>query len=158
MYSPTTSRTFSVKNGSADSLNDSRRWGLRPNARQMRPTAVWDRPRSRARVRVLQWVASFGVASRVRARARSTWASVTVLGAPGRGSSVNPSRRASANRDRHLRTVGRVRWRSAAMAALDCPAAAARTIRARVANRCWVVGRFAQVSSLSRSSSVRAIG
>ncbi len=34
---PTTSKTFSVNNGSLDSLNPSVRWGLRSNAFQIRP-------------------------------------------------------------------------------------------------------------------------
>ena len=38
-YSPTTSRTFSTKYGSVESLNVSARCGFRPNARQIRPTA-----------------------------------------------------------------------------------------------------------------------
>jgi hypothetical protein len=44
------------------------------------------------------------------------------------------------------------------MAVFDRPSAAAKTIRARVASRCWVVGRVAQTPSFSRSSSVKVIG
>src|SRR5436305_4177027 len=35
----------------------------------------------------------------------STWASLTLRGAPGRGSSYSPSSRASRNRERHLPTM-----------------------------------------------------
>lgn len=95
-----------------------------------------------------------GFGFEVRASARSTWVSVTVRGAPGRDSSVSPSSREAANRVRHLRTVGRVSRRSEAMAVLGRPSAA-RTMRARIANRCWVVGRRAQSLSSSRSPSVK---
>src|SRR5262245_20445450 len=157
-YSPTRSRTCSTKNGSVESLNEPRRWGLSPNVCQIRATAVWDRPSARASDRVLQWVASAGRDSRVRVTAASTCSSVIVRGAPGRGSSASPSNRRSANRSRHLRTVGTVTRRSAAMAALGCPAAAANAMWARRANRWALVGRHAQSVSLARSSSVRVIG
>src|SRR3990167_10926563 len=64
MYSPTMSRTFSTNSGSLESLKVSWRWGCSPNARQMRDTAVCDRPTSRAIVRVLQCVAAWGTLSR----------------------------------------------------------------------------------------------
>ena len=47
--------------------------------------------------RVLQCVASGGVVSRVVMTTSSTWSSVTVRGAPGRGSSRRPSSRSRAN-------------------------------------------------------------
>src|SRR6201986_3765083 len=37
-YRPTTSTTFSTKNGSADRQKESCRWGLRPDFFQIRPT------------------------------------------------------------------------------------------------------------------------
>jgi hypothetical protein len=157
-YNPTTSRTFSTKYGSVDSLNASCRWGRRPNARQIRLTAVWDRPVALAMPRVLQWVAAAGLDSSVRVTTSSTWASVMVRGGPGRGSSVRPSSRRARNRCRHFPTVGRVTRRSAAVAVLDRPSAAARTMLARRASRWADFGRRAQAVSLARSSSVRVSG
>ena len=55
-YKPTMSRTFSTNSGSVESLKVSWRCGYNPKARQMRVTAVCDRPISRAMVRVLQCV------------------------------------------------------------------------------------------------------
>ena len=56
--------------------------------------------------RVLQWVASRGVVSRVNAKTRSTSASVTTRGRPLRGPSSRPSSRCVRNRERHFPTVG----------------------------------------------------
>jgi hypothetical protein len=61
-------------------------------------------PTSEGIDRVDQRLASLGVLSNVMAMTSSTWASVTVRERPGRGSSVNPSERYSANRERDLRT------------------------------------------------------
>src|ERR1019366_5518656 len=58
------SRTFSTNSGSLESLKVSCRCGCRPNARQMRETAVCDRRASRAIERVLQCVAPSGTLSR----------------------------------------------------------------------------------------------
>ena len=44
MYRPTMSRTFSTKNGSAESLKVPDRWGLSSKACQMRHTAFWVQP------------------------------------------------------------------------------------------------------------------
>src|SRR3954447_10161278 len=71
-YSPTMSRTFSTKNGSAESLKESVRCGCNANARQIRDTAVWDKPLSFAIVRVLQCVACPGRFSSVRLITSST--------------------------------------------------------------------------------------
>ena len=79
------SRTFSTNSGSLESLNVSARCGFRAKARQMRQTAVWLRPVALASERVLQWVASAGVASSVVVTARSTCSSVILRGAPGAG-------------------------------------------------------------------------
>ena len=57
-YNPTMSRTLSMNSGSVESLKVSARWGCRPKARQMRTTAVCDRPLALAIVRLLQCVAS----------------------------------------------------------------------------------------------------
>ena len=86
------SRTFSTKNGSEESLNVSRRCGFRPKACQMRDDgglrqAQLARQAARAPVRRRRP----GLQGAVTAC--STWASVTVRGAPGRGS--RPDRRAA---------------------------------------------------------------
>jgi hypothetical protein len=69
--------------GSVDSLKVSTRWGLSPNARQIRLIADCDIPVARANDRVDQWVASVGAVSRVATSTCSTWVSVMVRVAPG---------------------------------------------------------------------------
>lgn len=96
------SRTFSVNSGSVVSLKGSARCGCSPKARQIRETAVWERPTSRAIERVDQWVASFGIDSSVLTTTSSTLSSEIVRGRPGRGSSSSPSQRCSVKRPRHL--------------------------------------------------------
>src|SRR6266508_924057 len=152
------SRTFSMNSGSLDSLNVLTRCGRRLNARQIRLTAVWLSPHRRASVRVLQCVASRGVVSSVTRITRSTSASVIRRGAPGRGSSSNPSRRWPRKRVRHLPMVCLVRRNSRATTVFVLPAAHSSTKRARSARARAVVGRRAQRSSVSRSSPVRDSG
>src|SRR5581483_7431647 len=152
-YRPATSRTFSTKYGSVESLNVSARCGLSPNARQIRPTADGDNPLARAIRRVLQWVALVGRVSSVRVTTRSTSASVTVRGAPGRGSSVSPSSRRATNRLRHVPTVAAQTPSRSATALLEVSPAQARTIRARRARRWVLLGRLAQRVRAWRSSS-----
>ena len=65
----------------------STRWGFNPKARQIRETVDWLIPVACAIDLVDQWVASAGVSSKVFTMIRSTSSSVTVRGAPGRGSS-----------------------------------------------------------------------
>jgi hypothetical protein len=92
--------------------------------------------------RVDQCVSFFGgFCSRVAVITRSTCSSVIVRGAPGRGSSVNPSTRSRTNRDRHLRTVSRDTAKLAATSVFDRPCAHSNTIRDRNANACAVVRR-----------------
>jgi hypothetical protein len=57
------SRTLSTNSGSVESLKVSTRCGFRAKARQMRQTAVWLNPVALASERVLQCVASGGMAS-----------------------------------------------------------------------------------------------
>ena len=87
MYRPTTSRTFSMNRGSAESLKVSVRCGCRPKARQIRFTVAELSPHAFAIERVLHCVASRGIDSSVIVTTRSTAASPTVRGAPGLGSS-----------------------------------------------------------------------
>jgi hypothetical protein len=88
----------------------------------------------------------------------STCASVIVRGCPGRGSSVKPSRRASANRVRHFAAVARLIPRRAATSVLVRPSAAVNTIRDRNANACALDGRRDHDSNCSRSPTVSSIG
>ena len=105
MYSPATSRTFSMKNGSVLTLNPSVRCGLSRNAFQIRPIVdLLSRDLSAIDARD-QCVASFGVSSKIATITSSTCSSVIVSGRPGRSSSASPSSRAVMNRDRHLPTV-----------------------------------------------------
>jgi hypothetical protein len=143
--------------GSVDSFQVSARCGLRPNARQMRLTAVWLIPVARAIDRVDQWVASPGVSSKVLTITRSTCSSVIVLGTPGLGSSLNPSNRRAANRPRHLPTVAACTPSRAPTSTLDSPWAQASTIRQRNANAWLLVPRRAHRSRVWRSSSVKVI-
>jgi len=108
--------------------------------------------------RVLQCVASAGVLSRVSRNTRSICASPTWRGAPGRGSSSNPSSRRAPKRWRHLPTVWWVSPSSCATAVLGLPAAHSKTIRERCASACALLGRRAQRSSVARSSTVRLNG
>ena len=131
---------------------------LQCQARQMRLTVVWLRPERRAMDRVLQWVASLGVVSKVNAITRSTSASSIILGRPLRGWSNRPSSRCSRNRERHFPTVSTHTRNSAATAVLLRPSAQARTILARRANAWAVLGRRVHCSKVSRSAPSRAKG
>ena len=131
-YSPTTSRSFSMKNGSVDSLKLSRRWGCSPNACKKRCTLVLAMPVSAARPRTLQWVApSLGLACRVVVSSSAMRSSSIERGLPGRNSSCKPSMRRSTKRRRHLPTVAWVVPKRCATALLVAPAAHARTMLAR---------------------------
>jgi len=125
------SRTLSMSNGSGDSLNVSLRWGRNPKARQMRLMVIRLSPVARASERVLQCVTPGGVVSSVVTTTCSTWSSVTVRGAPGRGSSRRPSSRSRGKRVRHLPTVAGDRRRRRATVLLFRPAAQLSTMRAR---------------------------
>jgi hypothetical protein len=125
----------------------------------MRQTAVWLRPVALARERVLQCLASAGVASRVVATACSTCSSVIVRGAPGRGSSSRRSGPRSAKRRRQSATVGRLTPSAAATPPFVEPGSAqARTMRARVASAWPVFRRRTQPRDRLRSASDGVIG
>src|SRR5450755_4245037 len=74
-YSPTTSTTFSTKNGSVDSLKESCRCGLRSNLFQIRPTVDFDSPVRLAIEARDQCVSLPGVDSSVATITSSTWSS-----------------------------------------------------------------------------------
>src|SRR5829696_681133 len=139
--------------GSVESFQVSARCGLRPNARQMRLTAVWLIPVARAIDRVDQWVAPWGVSSKVFTITCSTCASVIVRGTPGRGSSPRPSSRRVENRRRHLATVAACTPNCSPTSTFDKPSAQASTIRQRNANAWLLLRRCAHRCSVWRSSS-----
>jgi hypothetical protein len=121
----------------------------------MRPTVVWLKPQRLAIARVLQCVASAGVLSKVSRTTRSICASLTRRGAPGRGSSSNPSSRRSTKRRRHLPTVCLAMLSLYATTVFGLPAADSSTIRERWASACALLGLRAQLSRVSHSSAVR---
>ena len=141
-----------MKSGSDDSLKVSVLWGCSPKARHMRLTVLWLRPVRLAIERVLQWVASSGVVSRVRVTTLSTSASEVLRGVPGLGSSSRPSIRRSKNRDLHFPTVGFDTLISSATAVFVITSAHPSIIRARKANACAVFGRRVHASRVSLSS------
>ena len=59
-YKPTTSRTFSMKNGSVESLRNFERCGCTPNRLRYRCTVLLEIPFSAAKSRTLQCVAACG--------------------------------------------------------------------------------------------------
>ena len=152
------SRTLSTNCGSLDNFQVSVLCGASPKARHTRETVDCDIPRCAAIDRVDQWVAVFGADSRVSVISRSTSASDTVRGRPGRGSSTSPSRRASTKRLRQRATVFRSSSSRAAISVFEPPSAAASTIRLRVARPAALVRRRAHDTNCSRSSSDRSIG
>lgn len=120
-----------MKNGSVDSLKVSDRCGASANARQIREIADCDMPVAAAIDLVDQWVAFFGLSSRVLTMTRSTSASLIFLGAPGRGSSDRPSRPRSMNRRRQVRTVSAATLNRRDTSRIECPSAHSSTIRER---------------------------
>ena len=137
-YSPTTSTTFSTKNGSVDSLKESCRRGLRSNLRQIRPMVDLLSPVRLAIEARDQCVSLPGVSSSVATTTSSTWSSRIDGGRPGRGSSCRPSSRRAMNRARHRSTVDSSTPRSAAASLFVPPSAQRSTIFARSA-RYWAV-------------------
>jgi len=150
------SRTFSTKSGSLESLKVSCRCGCKPKARQMRQTAVCDKPILRAIRRCGSSASHLPAAvSSVLAMTASTCVSLIVRGAPGRGASSSPSSRCSMNLARHFDTVCGVTRCRLATVLLSMPSAPARTMRARCASACAVLRRSVSATSCSRSSSLR---
>jgi hypothetical protein len=115
------------------------------------------RPTSRAIERVDQCVASVGVVSSVLTITSSTRSSVTARGRPGRGSSTSPSRRCSANRERHLATIDRSTPSRSAISVFLRPSAANSTILERCANAWALVRRRAHATNRARSASLNSM-
>ena len=130
--------------------------GARTPSRSDAPPTASAPPRV-ANDRVDQCVASLGVLSNVLTITSSTCASVILRGWPGRGSSIKPSRRCSANRLRHLVTIGRYTPNRPAICVLFNPSAASNTIRERCASACALLRRRAHDSNCERSSSLNSI-
>jgi hypothetical protein len=117
-------------------------WLFSDQARQIREIADCDIPHGRChRPGRPVGVTAQRLMLQGRVITRSTCSSVIFRGAPGRGSSVNPSGRSRTNRNRHLRTVSRDTARLAAISVFDRPCAHSNTIRDRNANVCAVVRR-----------------
>jgi hypothetical protein len=108
--------------------------------------------------RVLQCALFTGMDSSVFVITSSTCASVIDRGAPGRGSSSNPSRRSTRNRSRHLHTVAPVIRSRFATSPLLSPSLQPSTIRARMAIACADFGRRASIDNFSFSSGVTLSG
>jgi hypothetical protein len=107
--------------------------------------------------RVLQCVASAGVASSVAVTTSATLSSPSWRGAPGRGSSTRPSRRSAAKRLRQVATVRREIPSRSAIARLVRPSAASSTIPARSASAREIFRRRERASSARRSSALSSI-
>src|SRR5215210_1940306 len=153
-YRPTTSNSLSTNSGSLDSLNVSVRCGLRSKAFQIRPIVVLDSPDRLAIDARDQCVALTGVCSNVATTTSSTCSTLIEGGRPGRGSSVNPSRRSATNRARHLPTVAGAQPSRFATVLLSTPSAHANTIFDRSARACDDFARRDQRTNCSRSSSL----
>jgi hypothetical protein len=146
-------RTFSTNNGSVESLKVSTRCGCSENAFQMRCTVDGASPDTLAMPRELQCVRPVGSVSSVAVTTSATFSSLTVRGAPGRGSSSKPSRRCAANRLRQAATVTRVMLSRSAIAMLLVPSAVSSTISARRASARATFRRRRRAVSSARSAS-----
>jgi hypothetical protein len=151
------SRTFSTNSGSVESLKVSTRCGWSENAFQMRCTVEGASPAALAMPRELQCVRPAGSLSSVAVTTSATFSSVTVRGAPGRGSSRSPSSRRSAKRRRQVATVMRATPRRSTIARLLKPSAASSTISARTASPRATFRRRRRAASSTRSASDNSI-
>ena len=129
---------------------------MRLNPFQIRPIVDLESPLRSAIFFRDQWVACFGVDSRVATTTSSTCSAVIVGLRPERGSSTKPSSRDSTNRPRHLPTVGIETPSCAATSLFVKPAAQAKTIRERNARACADFLRRTHRSSCSVSSDVNS--
>jgi len=147
-----------MNSGSRESLKLSLRCGAKAKARHTRWTLLRLRPQAAANERLLQCVAFFGVDSRVMVSTRSTSASLSRRGVPGRGSSNKPSSPLFTKRVRHLPIVCLVTRKRSDTVVLLSPAAHARMMRARCASAWLVFGLRVHCFSVSRSSSLKLNG
>jgi hypothetical protein len=157
-YSPTISRSFSMKNGSLDNLKYRCRWGCSPKVFHTRCTVDFEIPICLAIVRQLQWVPSSGFVFSVLRISAANRSSSMLRGRPGRSSSYNPSMPCSTKRLRHLPTVSRVVDSCSAMWMFFIPCAAFRTILARSTCAWGKLRDEAKDSSCCFCSSVKTTG
>jgi hypothetical protein len=151
------SRTPSMNSGSVESSKVSTPCGCNENAFQIRCTVDGASPAASAMPRELQCVRPAGRRSSVAVTTSATFSSVTVRGAPGRGSSNSPSRRRSAKRRRHVATVIRATPSRSTIARLLKPSAASSTISARSAPPRATFRRRRRASSSVRSAADNSI-
>ena len=133
------SRTFSTNCGSFENLKFATRCGCNPNACQIRTIALCDSPGFLSH----QTSAPMGAISCMDSSVLVTTAlcaSEIDRGAPGRGSSSNPSSRFTRNRSRHLQTVAPVTCTLLAAAPLLNPSPHAKMMRARRATLALTLG------------------
>jgi hypothetical protein len=133
-YSPTTSRSFSMNQGSVDSLKLRVRWGCRPKSWKKRWTALFETPVSAAMARTVQCVPACGFVVSVLVSRAATASSSIVRGRPLRSSSYKPASRWVMKRWRHLPTVCALTPSSVATAWLLGCRSQANTMRARCVN------------------------
>jgi hypothetical protein len=117
------------------------------NARQILETFDCDMPVTAAIDLVDQCVALFDVSWSVLTITRSTSASVTFRGTPGRSSSHGPSRPFSKRHRRQVRTVSRAIHSRQDTSMIEWPTAHSNTIRDRWAKACGVLRRRTQPSN-----------
>lgn len=152
------SRIFPTNWGSLENLKFSTRCRCRPNACQVRTTAVCDSAVFRAMRRLLHCVPFSGIDSRVCVTTASICPSVTDRGAPGRGSSNKRSNRFTRNRSRHLQTVTAARCSRFATAPLLNPPSQPRAMLAHMATAGGDLGRRANMDSYDFLSGVTLSG
>src|SRR3954468_19407517 len=119
---------------------------------------VLPRPTARARLRVLQCVASGGTVRCVRSTTARTWSGPTVGGRPERGRSRSkPSTPSATNRSchRHTARLDLPIWRTIAI--VPTPAADRSTIRARPTYFSFIIGAATMASKRARASAVTII-
>ena len=147
-----------MNSGSFESLNVSVRCGCKAKARQMRLIVLRLNPHALAIERVLQCVASAGRLSKVRVSTASICASVTVRGAPGRGSSSKPS--SAVGQKPHPPPADGLLGNPQLLShpRVRLPGCAPRISRARWARAWAVLGRRVQRSNVCRSSAVSVTG
>jgi hypothetical protein len=123
----------------------------------MRCTVDGASPAALAMPRELQCVRPAGRVSSVSVTTSATFSSLTDRGAPGRGSSANPSIRRSAKRRRHRATVMQATPSRSTIARLLNPSAASNTIWARSASPRATFRRRSRASNSPRSASDNSI-
>ena len=152
MYRPTTSRTFSTKYGSVESLKVSDEVRLEAEGPPDPRDGRLGQPADLAIDRVDQWVSAFAASLQRLGDDPLNMLVGDRPGTPGPRLVTEPLEPRSRNRDRHLPTVVRDMRSSAATALTGAPSAQASTMRDRSASACAVFRRRAHASRTCRSS------